>query len=321
MTTRPLDSLADDQRPARLVIRPSDGTAPEDRAAKLLRAGDWSPVLEPAARARIFEGVRARQRARGPGLTGLRWALAAVVLFTSGGVIAAAVTGRWPQFLSRPRTVDSAATLAPAKVARPPQRSPQDAPAPAEAPLAVATPPPALQPPPAPPPSKQVGKTHSSLSDESQLLGRAMAHLRQQGDAAAAIDDLDQYQARFPRGTLKREATIARVDALLMLKRDQTALPLLTQLDLQAHGRDQELRVIRGELSARASCARAIADFDRVLSESPPPDLIERALYGRAGCRLQQGDARAADDLAQYLRQFPHGRFAAEARRALSSGR
>ncbi|HVU49406.1 MAG TPA: hypothetical protein VHL80_01905, partial [Polyangia bacterium] len=80
-----------------------------------------------------------------------------------------------------------------------------------------------------------------------------------------------------------------------------------------------ELRVIRGELAARASCSAAVADFDRALAASPPPALAERALHGRAACLVRLGEPAAARrDLEEYLRRFPEGRFAAEARRGLA---
>jgi hypothetical protein len=151
------------------------------------------------------------------------------------------------------------------------------------------------------------------------MLGEAVARLRQRHDAAGALEALVAYDARFPRGTLRREADVARADALLLIGRNADALAVLRGLDLAPRGRDQELRVIRAELAAPRSCADAVADFDRVLAEAPAPALAERALHGRATCRARLGDGEAARrDLEDYLRRFPAGRFAAEARRTLA---
>ncbi|HEY2899077.1 MAG TPA: hypothetical protein VGL59_00775 [Polyangia bacterium] len=179
------------------------------------------------------------------------------------------------------------------------------APAPTKAtPSPSATPPPQLVP--------------STLSGETQVLGQAVARLRQHHDATGALMALDLYQQRFPQGTLQREADVARVDALLTLGKDDGALAVLRTLNLQPRGHDQELQVIRGELGSAGSCARAVADFDAVLTQAAPAGLIERALYGRAACRVKQGDGDGATrDLRSYLSRFPNGRFATDARRAL----
>ncbi len=159
----------------------------------------------------------------------------------------------------------------------------------------------------------------SALATETALLTDALTRLRQQKDAPGALTALDVYDARFPNGTLRREATGARIDALLMLGRDGDALAVLRELTLQPQGRDQELRVIRGELAAKKSCASAVPDFDRILEEAAPRALAERALHGRASCLERLGDGAAATrDLREYLQRFPDGRFAAETRRSLA---
>jgi hypothetical protein len=214
-----------------------------------------------------------------------------------------------------PRPSVSAARPAPAARQSSPSPSPSPTllPAPPAAPLAQPTPAAIVPPPtvvPSPPPTV--------LAYETRLLGQAVSRLRQRRDASGALVALDIYQSQFPNGNLHHEADVARVDALLMLGRDHDALAMLQTLRLQPQGRDQELRVIRGELTASTSCSHAVADFDRVLAQGAPIGLTERALYGRAVCRTRLGDASGASrDLAEYLDRFPSGRFAAEARRNL----
>jgi hypothetical protein len=129
---------------------------------------------------------------------------------------------------------------------------------------------------------------------------------------------LDRYLLRYPAGALSREARVARVDALLLLGRSTDALAALEALPLDPYGRSIELQVIRGELRAGSSCARAEEDFSAVLVRVPEGPLAERALYGRAVCRVKRGDhAAAAADMRAYLNRFPSGAHAAWARRWL----
>jgi hypothetical protein len=168
-----------------------------------------------------------------------------------------------------------------------------------------------------PPPTRAALPMPTQLSAEAQLIKGALVRLRRDRDASGALEQLDLYMVRFPRGTLQHEARIARADALLSLNRDPEALEALEGVDLGPQGRDQELRVIRGEMRSARRCAQAIDDFTQVLAAAPPAPLAERALYGRAACRVRQGDSEgAARDLAAYLRRFPAGRFAADARAA-----
>jgi hypothetical protein len=170
-------------------------------------------------------------------------------------------------------------------------------------------------PPPKPPPPP------SALGSEAQLLGRALAQLRRDGDPAGALATLDEYEARFPRGAMAFDALAARAETLVKLGREQAALARLDAVPGAALAKSPALRVLRGEL--RASAGRlddAIADFDRALGRGGAArgDLGERALYGRGSCRARRGDERGArDDLERYLQLHPRGRFAAEARRAL----
>lgn len=229
-----------------------------------------------------------------------------------------------------PRRPEGKARLARNSVTAPPRLAAVSAPAiePAAQPLAerpvtaaadrlpsppVTPPRPLLQ----PPPTRPALPMPTALSAEAQLIKSALLRLRRDRDAAGALEQLDLYMVRFPRGTLQHEARIARADALLSLNRDPEALEALEGVNLGLQGRDQELRVIRGEMRSARRCAQAIDDFTQVLAATPPAPLAERALYGRAACRVRQGDSEgAARDLTAYLRRFPAGRFAADARAA-----
>jgi hypothetical protein len=343
---------------SRWVSRPSGGDEPEDRVADLMRQGAPAEGLGAAARDRVWDrldsekGAERRERSAPPPLR-LRWGVALIVLMTSSAVVGGMTARRWWPALKAPRT-DGPATRAPAparprahaehraEAVAPPEVVPPAPQAPealAEAlsagalaaaptasanarrwPAALATPQPEL---PAPPeaPALAAEAAPSALANETALLGVALARLRQQRDARGALAALDAYDARVPHGTLRREADAARVDALLMVGRDPDALALLQTLTLRSRGRDQELLVVRGELSAPISCQRSVADFDAVLAAAPPPALAERALQGRATCQARLGHKAAAmRDLAEYVRRFPKGWFAAEAQRLLHYG-
>ena len=162
------------------------------------------------------------------------------------------------------------------------------------------------------------GPSAPSLSEEIRALDQSIGLLRRDRDADAALSTLDAYLARYPHGVLNREARLARVDALLMLRRLDEAQSALETLPLDAHRREAELQVIRGELRARSDCARAEEDYSAVLARSPDAALVERALYDRGACRAKRGDGTgAAEDLRRYLERFPNGAHAAWARQWL----
>jgi len=159
----------------------------------------------------------------------------------------------------------------------------------------------------------------SALAAEALVLERALVKLRREHDAQGALAVLDESRALFAQGTLALEAQMARVDALLALGRRSEALSILEQLPLARIGRGGELRLIRAELRANADCARALTDFDALVTQALAAPLMERVLYGRAACELQVGDrAHAEQDLNQYLTRFPQGRFAARVQAQLA---
>ncbi len=171
---------------------------------------------------------------------------------------------------------------------------------------------------PAPRPPLTPAPRDTTLADESLLLGRAIARLRQQRDPASALVDLNLYAAQFPSGVLGHEAERTRVDALLMLGRLAEARGVLSNLTLGTGARDRELRLLRAELNAQSACGMAAEDFHAVMIDSPSDPLAERALWGRAACRARLGDeAGARADLAAYIARFPDGPHVASARARL----
>ncbi len=82
---------------------------------------------------------------------------------------------------------------------------------------------------------------------------------------------------------------------------------------------DSDLTHAEGMREA-SRCPEALHLFEKVLAAAPEStDLRERAVYGRAQCLGQTGDTTGARaELHRYLSNFPKGKFAAEARKALS---
>jgi outer membrane protein assembly factor BamD (BamD/ComL family) len=184
-----------------------------------------------------------------------------------------------------------------------------EAPAPAPAAIALTTPPAPHR-----PPQKTVAAAEN-LSEE-RLLAAAVRALRAKQDADSALLALDAYRTSYPQGRLFIEASVLRVDALTALHRQPEALRVLDELDLGRMPGGLERRLQRGEMRAASGRFReAVADFDGVLSHARAQDLAERALAGRAQARQRLGDsAGARSDAVAYLRRFPVGPFAPQAR-------
>jgi hypothetical protein len=162
--------------------------------------------------------------------------------------------------------------------------------------------------------------SESPIVAESRLLADALTLLRQRREPARALSALDEYERRFPKGTLAPEAAAARIDALLALGRRGEALDRLERLAIEGLPRAAELRVLRGELRAgHGELVGAASDFSAVLGmPGAPSSVVERALYGRGSSRARLGDtAGARADLQGYLKRFPRGQFAGPAGRAI----
>ena len=162
----------------------------------------------------------------------------------------------------------------------------------------------------------------ASLAEESALVMSALTALRRQDDPGRALAILDRHDSRFPRGDLADEAALARVEALVKMKRSSDALALLEARGPSRRGSSQrKLVLMRAELRAASGrCAAALDDLDALLVGAPPADAVtERALWGRAACRASGGQADAARaDLQSYLRLFPSGQFVRDAHAALN---
>jgi len=184
------------------------------------------------------------------------------------------------------------------------------------------TPPPTVAPPPTP-----------ASTREQALIATALDKLRSGHEPEAALAALEEHRSRFPTGVLAPEAARLRTEALLLLGRKAAVLDELDSAVPSATTPGEDRLLLRGELRAGAGRWRAaLADFDAVVRahSAASADLddrrsrkrLERALWGRASARSHLGDESGArDDLQEYVRRFPDGRFAIRASRLLEDHR
>jgi len=273
--------------------RPGEPDSLERRAGDLLREikppATWSPAQLARVRMRLDGSIR-------PATTTHRraavvWVLAGALVLLGTGVVAAARgwAPGWPilSALLPQRSPASPEERAPRRVRDRISRSPALAPAPEPVMPAIEEAQPAAAPIVSPPriAINVLPRRRPTAEVESALLERAVTALRSKRDPAKAISLLDEYQARFATGVMAPEAARLRIDALLLAGRRGRALDKLNELTLSEGTRDLELRLIRGELrSAAGDCARAVGDFERVLSQAGDGSIKRRAQAGRAAC-------------------------------------
>ena len=285
-------------------------TAEGAAGAALRRARDATEPREEDA-ARLYARLAARPADGAPLAWGLRLALALALLLATGSALGAA-----GHLLRRMRSGPAGSAVARAERPRAPrapvlpgagQVLPTQAPAPPALPEPLVVP-------------RAVGHREAPRAlTEARLLAGAFRALRAEQDPDGALRALDRYDRAFPRGALAGEARIARVEALMALGRRAEALALLATTDGGPATPTRNVLVMRGELFAEAGqCRSAVRDFDRILAAGARDDAEARALFGRAACRLREGDAAAGErDLRRYLERYPNGAFAAAAQEAM----
>ena len=311
--------------------------------AALVRSAQAAPDEDlPRLRWRLRTSLRHRTT-RPPRL--LRMALVMSGAFLTGGMVGAAVRPYWEHALlgptptaetpvkARSRSIRRSSIRALTEVNLPepgavliePNPAPAEPAANRRAPQRLArwlsTPPPLPEPlPPFEAPASPVPPSPTAL--EQALLVHVLKSLRAQHDPRAALALLDDHAKRFPGTVLAPEVAMLRAEALLGLGREAESLAVLDRLPLASMPNRDERLVLRGELRAAAGRWQAAwADFETLLSDSASsgiarrsPDLVERALWGRASARSRLGDeAGARADLASYLGAFPSGRFTTQA--------
>jgi hypothetical protein len=158
-----------------------------------------------------------------------------------------------------------------------------------------------------------------TVAGEASELAAALRALRAERDPARALAILERNEQRFSAGPLRREATLARAEALASLGRQAEALTVLDGVNVAGGEPERAVALLRAELRAAAHrCNEAINDFSHALAGEGTDDLAARAFYGRGSCRMQGGDRLGARaDFENYQRHFPNGPFKAEVGRAL----
>jgi hypothetical protein len=308
--------------PPRLVDLAEDRASLED--ARILRAVGPVPPLDPSVAHRIEQRL-SRQAAQARPPLRWAWALAALIVLGAAGTAAAHYRKAIVEYFKptvvspAPRAVRPAPAASPAMVDSTALAPSIPKPATAEqAPsarhLAVRSPRGRGESGPAP------IEPASALARESETIGRAMSALRRDTAPREALRVLDGYDQEFPSGSLRTEALVLRIDALVAMGDERAALARLTEMSPATLAPLSRLRLLRADLHAKVGdCSRALADYDGLLGKTDVAgELRGDALFGRAMCRAQLGKRSEAErDYRQYLEAFPNGRYASKVRAAL----
>lgn len=154
-------------------------------------------------------------------------------------------------------------------------------------------------------PAKESSPSEDTGENPARHLTEAIRALRVDHSPDTALALLNRHAPTLDKSSLRHEALLLRVEAMLKLNQKPEVLRLLESTPLSGVAASRTLLLTRAELRAAAGhCAESLADFDRVLAQAQGHDA--RALLGRAQCRKQLGDEPGArEDLQRYRREFP----------------
>lgn len=161
----------------------------------------------------------------------------------------------------------------------------------------------------------------TDLGAELALYEAARLELRVTGDVRRALETLDAYARRFPRGTLRSEVDVTRVELLPRVGDYAGALELSERLlrEHPEHERRNELRLLRGNIfrEALGDCQKAEPEYLSAIAGAGRT--ADDAEFYRAVClELLRRPAEAASGYRAYLtRAQPAHR--AEAQRRLAT--
>ena len=158
----------------------------------------------------------------------------------------------------------------------------------------------------------------SGLGAEMALYEVARLRRDVLADAPGALAALAEYRARFPAGSLRREADMSQLELLLQLGRSGEALKQSDELlsSSSSGERAAELHLLRGHILRKAQSRFADAEHEYQLAEGAGARGGEVS-YFRALCLEALGRTPEAIALfAQYLEQ-PQRPYAEDARRRL----
>jgi tetratricopeptide (TPR) repeat protein len=138
----------------------------------------------------------------------------------------------------------------------------------------------------------------SGLSAEAALYELARLRRDVQRDAKGALVALNQYRERFPRGSLRNEVGLSRVELLSQLGRSREALNEAEALLGSAKERAAELYVLRGDIFRRD-----LADFAGAAQEYAKAEQFGGA-FGAEATRLRGLSLEALGDVQGALAAY-----------------